>query len=107
MPPSQTRAQRRLEALFVAQNLTPPVAAIETESMAFLLHFLRHSDALTFTVHTTLQTADGAGLVILNVPSLDTSREAGLITRRTGWLSPAANALASELRAICEDEPQN
>jgi LysR family transcriptional regulator of gallate degradation len=107
MPPSQTRAQRRLEALFVAQNLTPPIATIETESMAFLLRFLRHSDALTFTVHTTLQAADGAGLVFLNVPALETSREAGLITRRAGWLSPAAAALASELRTICEGEPQN
>jgi DNA-binding transcriptional LysR family regulator len=107
MPPSSTRAHRRLEALFVAQNLSPPEPAVETDSMAFLLQFLRHSDALTFTVHTTLQTAEGSGLAILNVPALAASREAGVITRRNGWLSPAAEAVLAELKAICEAEPHN
>jgi DNA-binding transcriptional LysR family regulator len=107
MPPNLTRAQRRLEALFIAQNLSAPEPVIETESMAFLLQFLRHSDALTFTVYTTLQTPEGDGLIFLNVPELTASRAAGVITRRTGWLSPAAEAIVIQLSAICADDPHN
>jgi DNA-binding transcriptional LysR family regulator len=107
MPPHSTRAQRRLEALFVSHNLSPPDSALETDSMAFLLQFLRHSDALTFTVHTTLKTAEGDGLVILNVPALRSSRGAGIIVRRTGWLSPAASAIIDHLTVICTDDPHN
>jgi len=107
MPPNLTRAQKRLEALFISQNLSAPEPAIETESMAFLLQFLRHSDALTFTVHTTLQTPEGDGLVFLNVPELLASRAAGVITRRNGWLSPAAEAIVTQLSAICAVDPHN
>jgi LysR family transcriptional regulator of gallate degradation len=107
MPPHSTRAQRRLEALFISHNLSPPESAVETDSMAFLLQFLRHSDALTFTVHTTLRTAEGEGLVMLKVPALRASRAAGVIARRTGWLSPAANAIITHLTAICAEDPFN
>jgi DNA-binding transcriptional LysR family regulator len=107
MPPKPTRAQRRFEALFISQNLSAPEPVIETESMAFLLQFLRHSDALTLTVHTTLETPEGEGLVLLKVPDLTASRAAGVITRRNGWLSPAAEAIVLQLSAICTSDPHN
>jgi LysR family transcriptional regulator of gallate degradation len=107
MPPSLTRAHRRLESLFVAQNLSAPEPIVETESMAFLLQFLRHSDALTLTVHTTLETADGTGLALLDVQGLTASRSAGIVTRRNGWLSPAAEAIVAQLTAVCAADPHN
>lgn len=107
MPPPTTRAQRRLRALFVAADLRPPETVVETESMAFLIQMVRHSDALTFTVSTTLQARESEGLAMLNVPALGAARQAGIITRKGGWLSPAAAAVAEELKAICSAEPTN
>jgi LysR family transcriptional regulator of gallate degradation len=107
MPPRATRAQKRLRALFVASDLPPPEAAVETGSMAFLLQMLKDSDSLTFTVRTTLNVPDGSGLVMLDIPELAASRQAGVICRRGGWLSPAAAEILQELRAICAQDPYN
>lgn len=106
-PPRVTRAQRRLNALFVARDLPPPKGAVESGSMALLLNVLRHSDALTFMVSKTLLAREGEGLVMLKVPDLTLSREAGIVTRRDGWLSPAALHIIEELKLICAEEPEN
>ena len=63
-----TRAQRRLNALFVANDLPPPLGTIESGSLTLLLNVVRQSDALTYMVSKTLATRDGKGLVMLNVP---------------------------------------
>jgi len=107
MPPHRTRAQRRLNALFVAADLPPPRVAVETESMAFLMQALLHSDAITFTVSTTLQSSEAEGLVMLDVPALAAGRQAGIITRQDGWLSPGALVIIRELEAICAAHPNN
>ena len=49
----------------------------------------------------------GEGLVMLKVPGLAVSREAGIITRSGGWLSPAALHVIEELKVICAAEPEN
>lgn len=107
MPPQATRAQRRLKALFVAADLPAPEALVETESLAFLLQLVRQSDCLTFTVATTLLAAEAEGLDMLDVPALAATRQAGVISRKAGWLSPAARAVVDELRLICSAEPTN
>ena len=105
--PRTTRSQQRLEALFGACDLEPPQNVVETTSHAFLLNMLRHSDALTFTTARTVETEEGAGLVMLNVPRLTTRREAGIVRRRGGWLSPVAQHVIDRLEAICAADPQN
>jgi LysR family transcriptional regulator of gallate degradation len=105
--PRTTRAQRRLAALFAAQDLAPPQTVVETSSHAFLLNMVRHSDALTFTVSRTVDIEEGAGLVMLNVPRLKVRREAGVVLRRGGWLSPAAEHLIASLTAISRADPRN
>jgi DNA-binding transcriptional LysR family regulator len=107
MPPETTRAHQRLRALFIATDLTPPTTVVQTESMAFLLQMVRFSDALTFTVSTTLTLPEATDLVMLDVPELEAVRSAGIITRKDGWLSPAAEAIVDELISICEREPTN
>lgn len=101
MPPANTRARRRLEALFVAAGLPAPEVRIETASMAFLLQALRGGDLLTLTVSTTLLAADGGGLAWLDVPEVRANREAGILMRRGGWASPAMRAVIDELTALC------
>ena len=107
MPPRSTRAQQRLVALFVAADLPPPRIVVETESMAFLLHLVARSDALTFTVSTTLSLPEAQGVRQLDVPELSADRAAGFITRRGSWMSPAAEVIMSELRRICIIEARN
>ena len=107
MPPHTTRAHQRLMALFVSTDLAPPATVVQTESMAFILQMVRFSDALTFTVSTTLTLPEAADLVMLDVPELEAVRSAGIITRKDGWLSPAAEAIVEELISICEQEPTN
>jgi DNA-binding transcriptional LysR family regulator len=106
-PPRVTRAQRRLNALFVANDLPQPNGVVESGSMALLLNVVRQSDALTFVVSKTLQTRDGEGLVMLKVPALTLSREAGIMTRHGGWLSPGVSHVIEELKIICAAEPEN
>ena len=105
-PPRSSRVHRRVNALFVAADLPAPEPLVEAESMAFQLQMLRESDALTYAVHTTLLSAEAAGLTMLNVPQLRASREAGIISRRGAWLSPATNAIISELKKICAGSPR-
>ena len=105
--PRVTRAQSRLNALFVANDLPSPKGTIESGSLALLLNVVRQSDALTYMVSKTLATPDGEGLVMLNVPGFTLSREAGIVTRRGGWLSPAAQHIIDELKIVCAAEPQN
>jgi LysR family transcriptional regulator of gallate degradation len=107
MPPSSTRTTRRLRALFVAADLAPPEAVTESESMAFLLQTVLNSDNLTFTVATTLDMPEARELRLLSVPALTPRRDAGIVTRRDGFLSPAAQAIVEELRRICALEPTN
>jgi LysR family transcriptional regulator of gallate degradation len=107
MPPRSTRTQRRLRALFIAADLPPPQTAVETESLALLIQAVHTADILSFTVSTTLRLPESKGLRLLHVPALASERRAGIITRKNGWLSPAAEAILSELRAICALEPTN
>ncbi len=107
MPPVSTRARRRLDALFVAANLPAPEVRIETASMAFLLQALRCGDFLTFTVRTTLDAADGGGLAWLDVPALVSNREAGILVRRDGWVSPGMRAVMDELVRLCSQDLRN
>lgn len=106
-PPEATRAQQRLRALFTAMDLPPPEPVLETESMAFLIQFVRQSDALTFTVSTTLRIHESEDMVMLHTPQWATTRRAGVITRKGGWLSPAAQAIIDQLQQICAAEPTN
>jgi LysR family transcriptional regulator of gallate degradation len=106
-PPHSTRAHRRLDALFVSNDLPPPKSVFESGSVALQLNVLRHSDALATTVSKTLQTPEGDGLIMLNVPELALSRDAGVITRKGGWVSPAAAEIIDELKAICAAESRS
>ncbi len=107
MPPQSTRAQQRLTALFVALDLPPPRIVVETESMAFLLRLVALSDALTFTVSTTMRLPEAVGVVEIDVPGLSPVRSAGVITRQGAFLSQAAGLVIGELRRICAADGRN
>ena len=107
MPPISTRTTRRLRALFIAADLAPPETTIETESMAFLIQTVLNSDAITLTVASTLGMPEAEGLTLVTVARLVSRREAGVVLRKDGFLSPAAEAIVDELKRICALEPTN
>jgi LysR family transcriptional regulator of gallate degradation len=107
LPANNPRARRKLESLFIARDIAPPVPAVETESMAFVFAILRVSDALTYTTASTVSGPGGAGLTGLHVPALRSRRDAGIMQRRGAWLSPGAQSVIEELRAICTETPEN
>ena len=107
MPPLSTRTTRRLRALFVAADLAPPEIMVETESMAFLVQTVLNSDTITLTVASTIDMPESKGLRLVNVAGLAPRREAGVVLRKDGFLSPAAEAVVDELKRICALEPTN
>jgi LysR family transcriptional regulator of gallate degradation len=107
MPPLSTRTTRRLRALFIAADLGPPEITVVTESMAFLVQTVLNSDAITLTVESTLGMPEAEGLRLVTVAGLEPSRVAGVVLRKDGFLSPAAEAIVEELKRICALEPTN
>jgi LysR family transcriptional regulator of gallate degradation len=103
-PPHATRTHRRLYSLFVANDLPPPESMLESGSVALQLNVLRQSNALATTVSETLQTPESDSLVMLNVPELALTRDAGVIIGRDGWVSPAVAGIIDALKAICAAE---
>jgi DNA-binding transcriptional LysR family regulator len=107
MPPQSTKTQSRLRAVFIAAGMPPPETVVETESMAFLVQIVLNSDTLTFSVSSNLSMPESRGLIMLHVPPLASVRAAGVIMRKDGWLSPAAQAIVDELKQICALKPTN
>lgn len=107
LPAGNTRARRRLDALFIGRGLSPPTAAIETDSMAFMLASIRLSDGIGYSTAQLLAQTEGQGLVMLEVAGLTGRRTAGVISRREARLSPAAQAIVDELTAICRIDDRN
>ncbi len=107
MPPASTHTTRRLHALFVAAHLPPPETVVETELMAFLIQTVLNSDVITLTVAGTLDMPEAKNLRLLTVAGLTSRREAGVVMRKDGFLSPAAEAIVKELKQICALEPTN
>jgi LysR family transcriptional regulator of gallate degradation len=107
LPAGNTRARRRLDALFVGRGLGAPTAAIETDSMAFMLATIRLSDGIGYSTSRLLTLDEGSGLAMLEVEGLNGRRVAGVISRREARLSPAARAIVDELVAICRVDSRN
>lgn len=107
LPPAANRARRQLEGLFVGAGLPPPVPAVESQSLAFLLALLADLPALTYTTSAITLLPEGAGIVALDVPALRSPRRAGIIQRRGGFVTPAAQVVISSLQQICEEDPHN
>lgn len=95
--PERSWVQNRLRALFTTNNLPQPTIAVESESLVLLLQIAGQTDLLTYTARSTLTSPE---LVLLDMPRFTTDRDAGVITRRNTWLSPAALAIIDELRLL-------
>jgi DNA-binding transcriptional LysR family regulator len=75
--------------------------------MAFLLNAVRSSDALTYAPRHTIRHPDGAGIAQLDMPALTSTRDAGIVRRRSSLLSPTTRHFLAALRATCRLQPEH
>lgn len=100
--------QRELERLafddfFLAHQLTPPSAQIETTSTALMKALVMQSDALTFIPQELIHWEAQAGqLVALPVVGTDWARRVGITRRRSGSRSAACLSLQASLKVVAQ-----
>jgi LysR family transcriptional regulator of gallate degradation len=93
-----TPLRESIEGFFRAQDVAPPVPAVETGDLALLRGLLLESDMLTVLsarqLHHEVRTAQ---LVVLPLAMPGLERRIGVTTRRGAHLSPGAGALLQEI----------
>ena len=107
LPPGDTLARRKLDGRVISLGHTPPRANVVSTSLTFLLTHAGQTDTLIYTTRSQLLTPEGSSLVEIKVPELVTNRQAGLIFRRPGLLTPAARVIADALTEECAENPFN
>jgi len=95
LPGRHEVVRQRLAEAFRAEALPEPVAAVESDSVSFMVATLRGSDLLGLA---TMSSYAMLGLMPLEDERLCFSREAGIITRRHGEVPESAKLLAAQLR---------
>lgn len=107
LPPGDTLARRKLDGRVISLGHSPPQAHVVSTSLTFLLTHASQTDTLVYTTRSQLLTPEAAPLVEIDVPELVTNRQAGLIYRSPGLLTPAARVIADALIAECAADPFN
>jgi len=111
LPRQDTPSRQSLEICFRDAGLEPPHPSVETGDLAILRMLLQSSDMITAISPRQLCFEIGSGAVAeLDVDTVFRPRQIGLITRDGALLSPAAEKVLSEIRAlvrrqICDLEP--
>ncbi len=100
--------QRELERLafddyFVAHDLEPPVAQVETTSTVLMKSMVMQSDALTFIPKELIYWEVRAGqLKALEATGHQWERRVGITRRRKGTLSPASKLLMQAVKSVAQ-----
>jgi len=107
LPPDETLARRKLDGRVISLGHTPPRPSVTSSSLTFLMTHAAQTDTLVYTTRSQLLSPEGSLLVEIDVPELITNRQAGLIFRKPGLLTPAASLVAEALEAECQSDPYN
>lgn len=100
LPTPLTMARRKFEGTLLTLGLPAPERVVDSNSMTFILKLVGCSDALTYTTLSSLMSPERERLCALDVPALGNTRRAGLIVRQPRLLSPAAEYVVAQLRAV-------
>lgn len=96
--PRQHSARQRFEQLVAEHELGPLDIAAESDSVLFLMAYLRQSDALSFFPRAMIgATGDEGSLKVLAVEGMEWSRRLAIVRRRRAGLAPAARMLLDSL----------
>jgi DNA-binding transcriptional LysR family regulator len=97
--PRPHSARQKLEQLVAEHDLGPIEIAAESDSVLFLMAYLRASDALSFFPRALAEAAGAdSGLRALTVEGMEWRRQLGIVRRRRAGLAPAARLLLGYLR---------
>jgi DNA-binding transcriptional LysR family regulator len=101
LPSQSTYMVGRLHHMLRAAGVPMPVPAIETDVIPLKLALMRGSDYLSYHAVAHLASIDSGRIQPLDVPGTRAVRHAGLITRQSIELGPAAKALVAILDRRC------
>jgi DNA-binding transcriptional LysR family regulator len=91
------------EDFFLAHQLLPPKAQIETTSTVLMKSLVMQSDALTFIPQELIHWEAQAGqLRALPVAGTDWARRVGITRRRSGSRSAACTSLLASLKTVAQ-----
>lgn len=98
LPPRATSSRQWVDAAFAAHGLPAPRVQIEANSISLLPRLIASSSLLSFIARETLEF--GRNVYLREVPLAETTmqRRIGVMLRRGGYLSPAAQAMVELLR---------
>jgi len=100
-----TPLRRALDRVFVSQNLPPPTPVIESDSVIYTKAILMESDFVAFFPSDEIFVEETAGLLrCIPVKTNVSTRQVGILRRRAETLSPFAQQLVAETKAVCRDE---
>ncbi len=101
LPAQRMSWRTRLDRLFVQHGLTPPVAAVVSNSASYLRALLLHGNFIGVLPHRLVQQDERAGrLVPLQLPGCSFEMEITLTYLHRSKMSPAARALMTILREL-------
>lgn len=104
MPPPGSVIRPTVDRLFVAANLPRPARVVETVSLAFGRAYVRLTDAIwVISEGVVLEDLHAGHLVRIAIASGDTQGPVGVSMRAGIALSPAAEILLADIRAIAAD----
>jgi DNA-binding transcriptional LysR family regulator len=99
LPPPGSVLRDRLVGLFLQRGLPLPVNIIQTQSLQFITHLLRTTDAVAVLQHEAVRPLCESGLLSVLIQDLGLELGCfGIITRRGHKLSPGGRALLECLR---------
>lgn len=96
--------RRQLDAALKSNGLAEVKVAAESNSVLFTMSYIRETGAIGFLPRSLIAWGRaGDGLTFLDVPDLAWQRRLDIVRRRRASLSPPAQLLIRELRAVCAE----
>jgi DNA-binding transcriptional LysR family regulator len=101
----ETPLRRAFDRIFASQNLPPPTPVIESDSVIYTKAILMETDFAAFFPRDEILVEEKAGLLrCIPVKTNVSARRVGILRRRAETLSPFAQQLVEETKAVCRDE---
>lgn len=108
LPRHDTTLRRQLDAAFRAQDVEPPMHAVESMSLLINRSLLTHDDYLSVWPWQAANAEREAGrLTILPIALPATVGPIGITTRKSARLSPASEHLRAILREVAVSAPRS
>lgn len=107
LPPIDTLARRKLDGQVISLGFPAIQPVLTSSSYSLLMKSASLSDLLLYTTRSHLLIPEATALCEISAPKLGTARDAGLIFRKPGLVTPATRFVAEMLEKVCRSDPVN